>query len=98
MKVTIGWSAETSSNVWNRADVTLEEEDFQALLHEYSTPVPTNVSPAAKFAVMKTEAERLIAAHMVSMGQESSETVLKLSSKKNKLLEKIYRDMEPTSE
>lgn len=70
MRVRLGWSGETEPNVWQKADVSLEEEDLARLLREQELPesVQDKLPTAVCFQLMQNEAEFLLLTRLIVLG------------------------------
>lgn len=70
MHVRMGWSGETSNNVWQKMDVELEQEDLLRIFREHELPetlherLPTKVC----FQLLQNEAEALLLNKLKLMG------------------------------
>lgn len=70
MRVRMGWSGETESNIWQKADVELEQDDLVRLFREHDLPdglherLPTKVC----FQLLQMEAEMCLLTKLRTMG------------------------------
>lgn len=70
MRVRMGWSGETESNVWQKLDVELEQDDLVRIFRENDLPdglherLPTKVC----FQLLQNEAETLLLGKLRRMG------------------------------
>lgn len=70
MHIRMGWSGETESNVWQKFDIELEQEDLTRLFRENGLPdgldqrIPTRVC----FQLLQNEAETLLLGKLTALG------------------------------
>jgi hypothetical protein len=70
MKILRGWSQEVSNNTWAKVDIQVDEEDLLRIFvnndidPKYVASVPTKDA----FALLESEAERLLLAYQVHIG------------------------------
>ncbi len=70
MHIRMGWSGETSANIWQRVDVQLDQEDLIRILRENDLPtelaerLPTRVL----FQLVQNEAEFLLLSKLKTLG------------------------------
>lgn len=70
MQVRVGWSGETRSNVWEKTDVTLGEEDLQRMLSTAGLPADGSAALDTKvcFQLLKNEGEFLLLVKLKDLG------------------------------
>lgn len=70
VRVRMGWSGETESNVWQKVDVELEQDDMVRLFREHDLPdglherLPTKVC----FQLVQNEAEMCLLTKLKGIG------------------------------
>lgn len=70
MRVRMGWSGETESNVWQKVDIELESEDLARIFRENNLPdglserLPTKVC----YQLVQNEAETLLLMKLRNIG------------------------------
>lgn len=83
----MGWSGETASNVWNKVDVELEQDDLIRLFREHDLPdglherLPTKLC----YTLLQNEAEMLLLNRLTYLGydQGNSRIAVLLGSTQN---------------
>lgn len=70
MRVRMGWSGETQTNVWQKVNVELEQEDLLRLLVEYQIPdeLVTRLPTKLLFQLLQNEAECLLLNKLRTLG------------------------------
>ncbi len=94
MKVKIGWSGETESNVWRKADISLDEGDFARMLREAQVPVDvaSNLSTTAVHLLLDSEAEILLTRKLMQLGYPSetgNSRIEALEARKKAIFERL---------
>lgn len=66
----MGWSGETQTNVWQKVNVELEQEDLLRLLVEYQIPeeLVTRLPTKLLFQLLQNEAECLLLNKLRTLG------------------------------
>jgi hypothetical protein len=70
VRVRLGWSGETSDNVWQKVDVELEEDDLARILREAEMPEGLSARLPAKvcYQLMQNEAEFMLLGKLKFLG------------------------------
>ncbi len=75
MRVRMGWSGETASNIWQKVDIELEQEDLERIFRENDLPteligrLPTKVC----FQLVQNEAEFLLLTKLRTLGMPTEQ-------------------------
>lgn len=82
MRVRMGWSGETSSNIWQKVDIELENEDLVRVFREKDLPpdlvdrLPTRVC----FQLLQNEAESLLLRKLEGLGYDKATSAARLAA------------------
>lgn len=100
MHIRLGWSGETNSNTWQKADVSLAQEDLLRLLAENNLPpelaerLPTRVL----FQLLQNECEFLLLNKLKSYGYPTEQAAAKqadLMQSTGEIIDAIKHQLSP---
>jgi hypothetical protein len=77
----LGWSGETSSNVWRKASIELDSDDLARLLREYDLDAVNAYDTHELYELLDLECERLLTVKVAQLvGASQEETKSRLSN------------------
>ena len=81
MRVRMGWSGETESGQWQKADVELDEDDVTRLLLEHELPADIRTRLPAKlvFQLLQNAAEALLLTRLVAVGYPTGKAAARIA-------------------
>lgn len=81
MRVRVGWSGETESNVWQKADVELDGEDFARLLRENDLrpDLAGSLPSRIVFQLMQNEAEAMLLIRLRGLGYPPEKAISRIA-------------------
>lgn len=94
----MGWSGETSSNVWQKVDVELEQEDLLRVFRERQLDPELNerLPTAVCFQLLQNEAEFLLLQKLKTLGYPLDKAAARLAvvmSSTKEIVEAINRQL-----
>lgn len=100
MRVRVGWSGETSTNVWQKVDVELEEEDLHRVIHTAKLPDELIGRLPAKvcYQLLQNEAETMLLTKLSTLGypqEQASSRIAQLSNGSAEILSAIRSQLSP---
>jgi hypothetical protein len=77
----MGWSGETESSVWQKADVEVDEDDVVRLLLEHDLPadIRTRLPTKLIFQLLQNEAEALLLHRLVGFGYPTGKAAARVA-------------------
>lgn len=96
----VGWSGETSTNIWQKADIELEEDDLSRLLREADLPEGLAVRLPAKvcYQLMQNEAEIMLMTKLMNLGYpdvQANERIAQLLRANEAIITAIKSKLQP---
>lgn len=100
MRVRMGWSGETESNVWQKVDIELENEDLLRIFRENDLPdglsdrLPTKVC----YQLVQNEAETLLLTKLRTLGypmDKANNRIAQLMSSSTEIIGQIKQHLAP---
>lgn len=81
MRVRMGWSGETETGQWQKADVELDEDDVTRLLleHELPTDIRTRLPAKLVFQLLQNAAEALLLTRLVAVGYPTGKAAARIA-------------------
>lgn len=101
MRVKVGWSGETSSNIWQKADVELGEDDLVRMLAEHDLSTGTlalKLPVPVVYELLASEAEQLLLKKLTTLGypgSQAAERIDALRVSQDALMQAIVKKFAP---
>lgn len=92
MEISVGWSAEVSSGVWDKTDIKLDRVDFEAMKVEHGL-VGLHITQDEVFRLMENEAKRYVAGYIAighpDLQQECREKIATMQARRDDIIQSI---------
>lgn len=100
VRVRVGWSGETTSNIWQKVDVELEEEDLRRVINTAKLPEDLLSRLPAKicYQLLQNEAETMLLTKLLGFGypqEKASSRIAELSGSSTDILTAIRAQLAP---
>lgn len=100
MRVRVGWSGETSNNVWQKVDIELEEDDLARLLREADFPEGLAARLPAKvcYQLMQNEGEVMLLSKLKNFGypvEQANARIAVLVGSSQQIIEAVKSKLQP---
>ena len=100
MRVRMGWSGETESNVWQKISVELEEQDLDRIVMENELPggIQANLPAIVCFKLLQNNAEILLLNKLVGLGYPTGKAAARiavLTNENNEIANAVKKKLTP---